>query len=87
MTPPRRPAAGWAAARARTARARTEPGRLRRPLPLPLGPGASPRGGGGRVRPAEAAGAVGDGRFTVRLANFEGPFDLLLQLISKHKPM
>ncbi|MEC4020173.1 segregation and condensation protein A [Streptomyces sp. H27-D2] len=25
-----------------------------------------------------------DGRFTVRLANFEGPFDLLLQLISKH---
>ncbi|WP_326696771.1 segregation/condensation protein A [Streptomyces sp. NBC_01754] len=24
-------------------------------------------------------------RFTVRLANFEGPFDLLLQLISKHK--
>ncbi|MFI7387905.1 segregation and condensation protein A [Streptomyces sp. NPDC049813] len=26
-----------------------------------------------------------DGRFTVRLANFEGPFDLLLQLISKHK--
>ncbi|MFG2891789.1 segregation/condensation protein A [Streptomyces sp. NPDC048248] len=31
--------------------------------------------------PAEA----GDGRFTVRLDNFEGPFDLLLQLISKHK--
>ncbi|MFC0849147.1 segregation and condensation protein A [Streptomyces noboritoensis] len=29
--------------------------------------------------------APGDGRFTVRLANFEGPFDLLLQLISKHK--
>ncbi|MGW8380331.1 segregation/condensation protein A [Streptomyces sp. ODS28] len=26
-----------------------------------------------------------DGRFTVRLENFEGPFDLLLQLISKHK--
>ena len=26
-----------------------------------------------------------DGRFTVRLDNFEGPFDLLLQLISKHK--
>ena len=25
------------------------------------------------------------GRFTVRLANFEGPFDLLLQLIGKHK--
>jgi segregation and condensation protein A len=26
-----------------------------------------------------------NGRFTVRLKNFEGPFDLLLQLISKHK--
>ncbi|MFG2930624.1 segregation and condensation protein A [Streptomyces achromogenes] len=26
-----------------------------------------------------------DGVFTVRLANFEGPFDLLLQLISRHK--
>ncbi|MFE9569577.1 segregation and condensation protein A [Streptomyces sp. NPDC006692] len=36
---------------------------------------------------AEAGGdpGPGDGRFTVRLANFEGPFDLLLQLISKHK--
>ncbi|MDX3850628.1 segregation and condensation protein A [Streptomyces sp. AK02-01A] len=32
-----------------------------------------------------AADEGGDGRFTVRLANFEGPFDLLLQLISKHK--
>ncbi len=28
---------------------------------------------------------VDDGVFKVRLANFEGPFDLLLQLISKHK--
>ncbi|MGW3496262.1 segregation/condensation protein A [Streptomyces sp. NPDC001020] len=27
----------------------------------------------------------GDGVFKVRLANFEGPFDLLLQLIAKHK--
>ncbi|MBL1107731.1 segregation/condensation protein A [Streptomyces sp. 5-8] len=34
--------------------------------------------------PAEA-GVVPDGVFKVRLANFEGPFDLLLQLISKHK--
>ncbi|MEF9882100.1 segregation and condensation protein A [Streptomyces sp. P9-A4] len=33
---------------------------------------------------AEAGGGDG-GRFTVRLANFEGPFDLLLQLITKHK--
>ena len=29
--------------------------------------------------------AVDERRFTVRLVNFEGPFDLLLQLISKHK--
>ncbi|KUL33880.1 chromosome segregation protein ScpA [Streptomyces sp. NRRL F-4489] len=29
--------------------------------------------------------AAGDGRFTLRLDNFEGPFDLLLQLISRHK--
>ncbi|MEV7571173.1 segregation and condensation protein A [Streptomyces tanashiensis] len=35
---------------------------------------------------AGAAGdEAGDGRFTVRLSNFEGPFDLLLQLITKHK--
>ncbi|GGM79706.1 segregation/condensation protein A [Longimycelium tulufanense] len=27
----------------------------------------------------------GDGRFRVKLANFEGPFDLLLQLISQHQ--
>jgi segregation and condensation protein A len=32
---------------------------------------------------AGEAGAAGG--FSVRLANFEGPFDLLLQLISKHK--
>ncbi|MFI8518302.1 segregation/condensation protein A [Streptomyces sp. NPDC085481] len=35
--------------------------------------------------PADEEPAAGDGRFTVRLANFEGPFDLLLQLIAKHK--
>ncbi|MFC8145199.1 segregation and condensation protein A [Streptomyces paradoxus] len=35
--------------------------------------------------PADDAGAAGDGVFKVRLANFEGPFDLLLQLISRHK--
>ncbi|MFE0376874.1 segregation/condensation protein A [Streptomyces inhibens] len=34
---------------------------------------------------AEAPPESGDGRFTLRLDNFEGPFDLLLQLISKHK--
>ncbi|MBD3580680.1 segregation/condensation protein A [Streptomyces sp. KD18] len=32
-----------------------------------------------------APGGGGDGRFTLRLDNFEGPFDLLLQLISRHK--
>nr|WP_175407343.1 segregation/condensation protein A [Streptomyces sp. TRM64462] len=35
--------------------------------------------------PSTEATGKGDARFTVRLANFEGPFDLLLQLISKHK--
>ncbi len=35
--------------------------------------------------PEVAEPAADDGRFTVRLKNFEGPFDLLLQLISKHK--
>ncbi|MFI0152043.1 segregation and condensation protein A [Streptomyces lydicus] len=34
---------------------------------------------------APQSGEAGDGRFTLRLENFEGPFDLLLQLISKHK--
>lgn len=42
-------------------------------------------------RPAPVADSAGsspeppDGVFKVRLANFEGPFDLLLQLISRHK--
>src|SRR4051794_10698435 len=39
--------------------------------------------------PPEAAvaepGGTQPSRFTVRLVNFEGPFDLLLQLIGKHK--
>ncbi|WP_409237090.1 segregation and condensation protein A [Streptomyces sp. PA5.6] len=50
---------------------------------LGRGPGAAP------PEPAdpepEGVPEPDDGRFTVRLANFEGPFDLLLQLISKHK--
>ncbi|MFJ8078688.1 segregation/condensation protein A [Streptomyces sp. NPDC096176] len=42
--------------------------------------------GGTREPDAPGGGSPeGDGRFTVRLANFEGPFDLLLQLISRHK--
>ncbi|WP_269856151.1 segregation and condensation protein A [Streptomyces sp. RPT161] len=44
-------------------------------LPAPAAPEAS----------RDAQPAAPDGRFTVRLENFEGPFDLLLQLISKHK--
>ncbi|MFK0220677.1 segregation and condensation protein A [Streptomyces vinaceus] len=43
-----------------------------------LVPAAAPVG-------APAGAAAVDGRFTLRLANFEGPFDLLLQLISRHK--
>jgi segregation and condensation protein A len=34
---------------------------------------------------APAADAAVPARFTVKLTNFEGPFDLLLQLIGKHK--
>ncbi|MFJ7129813.1 segregation and condensation protein A [Streptomyces sp. NPDC098101] len=64
------------------------------PGPAAESPAAAGAVGGdnetGRVEPGAAGGdpggaeAVG-GRFTVRLANFEGPFDLLLQLITKHK--
>ncbi|MEU9095584.1 ScpA family protein [Streptomyces sp. NPDC048428] len=65
-------------------------------FPAPVGGGA-PVGDGAPAVPAgpvvdnapavpvAPAPAPDDGRFTVRLANFEGPFDLLLQLISKHK--
>ncbi len=37
------------------------------------------------AEPAEPEREADDGRFRVVLDNFEGPFDLLLQLISKHK--
>ncbi|MGW1212435.1 segregation and condensation protein A [Streptomyces sp. NPDC002499] len=37
------------------------------------------------TEPSEDVAEADDGVFKVRLANFEGPFDLLLQLISKHK--
>ncbi|MFE2874993.1 segregation and condensation protein A [Streptomyces roseus] len=42
---------------------------------------------GAPVAAVAAEGGAGEagGRFTLRLANFEGPFDLLLQLISRHK--
>ncbi|WP_051371460.1 segregation and condensation protein A [Streptomyces sp. 142MFCol3.1] len=54
--------------------------------------GAVPGGGvatdvGANAVPGPSVGSddPGDGVFKVRLSNFEGPFDLLLQLISKHK--
>jgi segregation and condensation protein A len=50
------------------------------PVPVPAPEAEAAEGGAPEV---EAAGD--SGKFTVRLANFEGPFDLLLQLISKHK--
>ncbi|MFD4989957.1 segregation and condensation protein A [Streptomyces sp. NPDC058374] len=50
---------------------------------IPEIPGQDSPAPGGAAADAEAEPS--DGRFTVRLANFEGPFDLLLQLISKHK--
>ncbi|MFD5099448.1 segregation and condensation protein A [Streptomyces albidochromogenes] len=58
------------------------PGPAPAPEP-PTGPAPPPEAAGGAADRRE--GAAGDGRFTVRLVNFEGPFDLLLQLISKHK--
>lgn len=57
--------------------------------PAPAGaPGPGPGTGGddtGEDRGDDRGDDADDGAFRVRLANFEGPFDLLLQLISKHK--
>ena len=39
----------------------------------------------GAASAASGASDAAPARFTVRLTNFEGPFDLLLQLIGKHK--
>ncbi|MEV0225832.1 segregation/condensation protein A [Streptomyces sp. NPDC050704] len=56
---------------------------------VPAEPGASaePAVSAGSAASAESqdSAEAGDGVFKVRLSNFEGPFDLLLQLISKHK--
>ncbi|OJF13181.1 segregation and condensation protein A [Couchioplanes caeruleus] len=49
------------------------------PAPAPASASAS------ASAPAEAAAEGDTGKFTVRLTNFTGPFDLLLQLIGKHK--
>ncbi|MET9513017.1 segregation/condensation protein A [Streptomyces flavidovirens] len=55
------------------------------PVP-PTAPGVAPGRSAVHDDGVPRGGAeVADGRFTVRLVNFEGPFDLLLQLISKHK--
>ncbi|MEU1463238.1 segregation/condensation protein A [Streptomyces sp. NPDC005727] len=73
------------AAEAAPAPATAEPGP---PEPLSEGvateSGAEPAGDG-EAGETEAGETAADGVFKVRLANFEGPFDLLLQLISKHK--
>ncbi|MEV7615678.1 segregation/condensation protein A [Streptomyces sp. NPDC089799] len=62
------------------------------PAPEPTAePGPAPEAGPASMPPPAAAipprdaSASRDGKFTLRLANFEGPFDLLLQLISRHK--
>lgn len=47
------------------------------------GPGTEAPSAGGGAADREASAAAGG--FAVRLDNFEGPFDLLLSLISKHK--
>ncbi|MFF7738917.1 segregation/condensation protein A [Streptomyces sp. NPDC007984] len=59
----------------------------------PVEPGVEAESGFAAAPPAGVAEAVGASSstppagegFRVRLANFEGPFDLLLQLISRHK--
>ncbi|MFB8772565.1 segregation and condensation protein A [Streptomyces broussonetiae] len=64
------------------------PGADRGPLCPPVPTCGTPARNGGRSeKEPEAAepSDADDGVFRVRLANFEGPFDLLLQLISKHK--
>ncbi|MEU6921433.1 ScpA family protein [Streptomyces sp. NPDC046631] len=52
------------------------------PPPAPREASDAPEAPAESPEPPEPAD---DGRFTVRLANFEGPFDLLLQLIARHK--
>ncbi|MGW1319017.1 segregation and condensation protein A [Streptomyces sp. NPDC002426] len=59
------------------------PAALVAPAEAPAAPDADEPAGSPAEAPAAPDGD--DRRFTVRLVNFEGPFDLLLQLISKHK--
>ncbi|WP_374225412.1 segregation/condensation protein A [Streptomyces sp. AC602_WCS936] len=96
VTPPwaPRPAPGpqseGAERRQRPPRDAAAPGDAETPERPPPGPADVPR----TPPPADADApsalpqgtpGEGDGVFKVRLANFEGPFDLLLQLISRHK--
>ncbi|MDT3727857.1 segregation/condensation protein A [Streptomyces sp. DSM 41972] len=74
------PAGGRRAAGA----AETRDGVVQAPAPASGGAG-EPTSGSAGDGAAGPEGEPGDGRFKVRLANFEGPFDLLLQLIAKHK--
>jgi segregation and condensation protein A len=54
--------------------------------PGDAGPGEAPAPGGGAPDVPAAASAPGpESGFSVRLDEFEGPFDLLLSLIAKHK--
>ncbi|MEV5641153.1 segregation/condensation protein A [Streptomyces flaveolus] len=53
--------------------------------PVHAAQAAAPQGGPGPSVTGGTPQDAGDGIFKVRLANFEGPFDLLLQLISRHK--
>jgi segregation and condensation protein A len=53
--------------------------------PSPDGTVAAPAAGGTGAGRVGAVPEADSGRFTVRLDNFTGPFDLLLQLIGKHK--
>ncbi|MBM4790891.1 segregation/condensation protein A [Streptomyces sioyaensis] len=54
------------------------------PQPAAVPGEESPETDAAVAAPPEGDGG-GEGTFTLRLDNFEGPFDLLLQLISKHK--
>lgn len=74
------------------AEAEPEPLAPAEPTPEPLAPveptpesAPEPEAETGVPAEDEAPAEPDDGVFKVRLANFEGPFDLLLQLISKHK--
>ncbi|MFI6150774.1 segregation/condensation protein A [Streptomyces sp. NPDC051109] len=95
--PDRPPAAADALAEPRTtapddpvAMVGTEAGQesVEEPPEAPVAAGVSEVGPGevgpAAIDPAQGGPEAG-GRFTLRLANFEGPFDLLLQLISRHK--